>query len=216
MNVEILLIITAVLGTIAFSVSGALIAIENKLDLFGVIMLGCITACGGGLIRDVMIGKELAIFSTPWYLLISACTGLIVFIFMYFLKKSSWENSKIYKVFYNITDSIGLGTFVVTGANVALAYNINSMLPVCFYGVLTACGGGLIRDIMVMKIPAIFRKHIYAVASIIGAIIFYVMYYFNILYVVNVLTTVTLVVIIRYLAFYFEWSLPKVTLNENE
>lgn len=216
MNVEILLIITAVLGTIAFSVSGALIAIENKLDLFGVIMLGCITACGGGLIRDVMIGKELAIFSTPWYLLISACTGLIVFIFMYFLKKSSWENSKIYKVFYNITDSIGLGTFVVTGANVALAYNINSILPVCFYGVLTACGGGLIRDIMVMKIPAIFRKHIYAVASIIGAVIFYVMYYFNILYVVNVLTTVTLVVIIRYLAFYFEWSLPKVTLNENE
>lgn len=216
MNVEILLIITAVLGTIAFSVSGALIAIENKLDLFGVIMLGCITACGGGLIRDVMIGKELAIFKTPWYLLISAITNAIVFIIMYFLKKTSWENSKIYKVFFNITDSIGLGTFVVTGANVALSSGIDSMLPVCFYGVLTACGGGLIRDLMVMKIPAIFRKHIYAVASIIGAVIFYTMNYFEILYVVNVLTTVVLVVIIRYLAFYFEWSLPKVTLTENQ
>lgn len=216
MNVEILLIITAVLGTIAFSVSGALIAIENKLDLFGVIILGCITACGGGLIRDVMIGRELAIFKTPWYLLISAITGAIVFIIMYFLKKTSWENSKLYKVFFNITDSIGLGTFVVTGANVALSCEINSMLAVCFYGVLTACGGGLIRDLMVMKIPAIFRKHIYAVASIIGAVIFYAMYYFEILYVVNVLTTVVLVVIIRYLAFYFEWSLPKVTLTENQ
>lgn len=216
MDVEILLIVTAVLGTIAFSVSGALIAIENKLDLFGVIMLGCITACGGGLIRDVMIGKELAIFKTPGYLLTSAITGVVVFIFMYFIKKTSWENSKIYKVFFNITDSIGLGTFVVTGANVALASEIDSMLPVCFYGVLTACGGGLIRDLMVMKIPAIFRKHIYAVAAIIGAIIFYVMNYFSILYIVNVLTTVCLVVVIRYLAFYFEWSLPKVTLKENE
>lgn len=216
MPVEVLLIITAVLGTIAFSVSGALIAIENKLDLFGVIILGCITACGGGLIRDVMVGKKLAIFETPWYLLISAVVSLIVFIVMYFLKNSSWEKSKVYKVFYNITDSIGLGSFVVTGANVALGVGINSMLPVCFYGVLTACGGGLIRDIMVMKIPAIFRKHIYAVAAIIGSIIFYIMNYFEIMHLVNVLITVILVVIIRYLAFYFEWSLPKVSLNENE
>lgn len=214
MSIEAVLLITGIIGTIAFSVSGALIAIENKLDLFGVLILGCITACGGGVIRDVMMHKDIAMFAEPWYCIISLGTGLLVFCMMCILKNLKWENTKVYKTFFNITDSIGLGTFVVVGANVAVGQGITHAFPVIFYAVLTAVGGGLIRDLMVMKIPAIFRKHIYAVAAIIGAGYFFVIDYFGCPYMVSALTTVILIVIIRYFAFRFEWSLPKVALKD--
>ena len=134
---------------------------------------------------------------------------------MYFLQNLKWENSKIYKIFFNITDSIGLGTFVVLGANVAVSNGVQSFVAITFYAVLTAVGGGLIRDLSVMKIPVIFRKHIYAVASIIGAVYFYLITLADCPYTIAVITTVLIVVIIRYLAFRFEWSLPRVYLKDN-
>ena len=80
MDVELLILIAGIIGTIAFAVSGALIAIENKLDLFGVLILGCVTACGGGLIRDVMLKREITLFNSPWYPLIACSVSLLVFI----------------------------------------------------------------------------------------------------------------------------------------
>lgn len=215
MSIETLLIITTIIGTVAFSVSGALVAIENKLDLFGVIILGTVTACGGGVLRDVMMHQNILMFEDPWYFYLSLLTGLLVFIAMYFLQNLKWENSKIYKIFFNITDSIGLGTFVVLGANVAVSNGVQSFVAITFYAVLTAVGGGLIRDLSVMKIPVIFRKHIYAVASIIGAVYFYLITLADCPYTIAVITTVLIVVIIRYLAFRFEWSLPRVYLKDN-
>lgn len=215
MSIETLLMITTIIGTVAFSVSGALVAIENKLDLFGVIILGTVTACGGGVLRDVMMHQNILMFEDPWYFYLSLLTGLLVFIAMYFLQNLKWENSKIYKIFFNITDSIGLGTFVVLGANVAVSNGVQSFVAITFYAVLTAVGGGLIRDLSVMKIPVIFRKHIYAVASIIGAVYFYLITIADCPYTIAVITTVLIVVIIRYLAFRFEWSLPRVYLKDN-
>ncbi len=215
MSIETLLIITTIIGTVAFSVSGALVAIENKLDLFGVIILGTVTACGGGVLRDVMMHQNILMFEDPWYFYLSLLTGLLVFIAMYFLQNLKWENSRIYKIFFNITDSIGLGTFVVLGANVAVSNGVQSFVAITFYAVLTAVGGGLIRDLSVMKIPVIFRKHIYAVASIIGAVYFYLITLADCPYTIAVITTVLIVVIIRYLAFRFEWSLPRVYLKDN-
>ncbi len=215
MSIETLLMITTIIGTVAFSVSGALVAIENKLDLFGVIILGTVTACGGGVLRDVMMHQNILMFEDPWYFYLSLLTGLLVFIAMYFLQNLKWENSKIYKIFFNITDSIGLGTFVVLGANVAVSNGVQSFVAITFYAVLTAVGGGLIRDLSVMKIPVIFRKHIYAVASIIGAVYFYLITLADCPYTIAVITTVLIVVIIRYLAFRFEWSLPRVYLKDN-
>ena len=215
MSIETLLMITTIIGTVAFSVSGALVAIENKLDLFGVIILGTVTAGGGGVLRDVMMHQNILMFEDPWSFYLSLLTGLLVFIAMYFLQNLKWENSKIYKIFFNITDSIGLGTFVVLGANVAVSNGVQSFVAITFYAVLTAVGGGLIRDLSVMKIPVIFRKHIYAVASIIGAVYFYLITIADCPYTIAVITTVLIVVIIRYLAFRFEWSLPRVYLKDN-
>lgn len=213
MEIELLILIAGIIGTVAFSISGALIAIENEMDVFGVIILSVITACCGGLLRDTIIGEKINIFENPWYCLIAVITGVVVFIIMYFLKNLKWENSKVYKTTFNIIDSIGLGAFVVTGAGNALNSSMNSAFAVIFFAVLTAVGGGIIRDIIVNKIPAIFRKHVYAVAAIIGAVVFYSLMYFNIDYTINVIVTIGLVIIIRYLAFRFEWSLPKVHLK---
>ena len=213
MEIELLILIAGIIGTVAFSISGALIAIENEMDVFGVIILSVITACCGGLLRDTIIGGKINIFENPWYCLIAVITGVVVFTTMYFLKNLKWENSKVYKTTFNIIDSIGLGAFVVTGAGNALNSSMNSAFAVIFFAVLTAVGGGIIRDIIVNKIPAVFRKHVYAVAAIIGAVVFYSLKYFNIDYTINVIVTIGLVVIIRYLAFRFEWSLPKVHLK---
>ncbi|MBQ3253116.1 MAG: trimeric intracellular cation channel family protein [Acholeplasmatales bacterium] len=214
MDIETIKLIFGIIGTIAFSISGSLIAIENKLDLFGVIILGVVTACGGGLFRDIMIGKDIVMFKEFWYPIIAMSTSIIVFCIMCLIRDLKWENSTAYKVIYNIIDSLGLGTFVIVGASAAIMANITSIFPVVFYAVLTACGGGMLRDILVCKIPAIFRKHIYAVAAIIGALLYYFLLEINTPIIVNTILTVILVVVIRYLAFIFKWGLPKVHLKE--
>lgn len=213
MSLEIVMIIAGVIGTIAFAVSGALIAIENKLDLFGVIILGCVTACGGGLFRDMILNTKISMFEEPWYCGIALGVSLVVFVILYFFKSLSFEDNKGYQIFYNVTDSIGLGAFVVTGAMSSINAGVTNVFPVVFFAVLTACGGGLLRDMMVMKIPAIFRKHIYAVAAIIGGLYFYLLNYFNVSYAITSSTTILLVVVIRYLAFHFKLSLPKVSID---
>ena len=214
MDSELIILIFGIIGTIAFSISGALIAIENKLDLLGVIILGVVTACGGGLFRDVILNREIVMFSQALFPFIAFIVAVLVFVIMCLIKNLGWENSKIYKTIYNIIDSLGLGAFVITGVLVSIKSEVTSLFPIVFFAVLTACGGGILRDIFVAKIPAIFRKHIYAVAAIIGALFYYGLFSINAPVLLNTILTVLLVVVIRFLAYKFEWSLPKVKLND--
>ncbi len=214
MDSELIILIFGIIGTIAFSISGALIAIENKLDLLGVIILGVVTACGGGLFRDVILNREIVMFSQALFPFIAFIVAVLVFVIMCLIKNLNWENSVIYKTIYNIIDSLGLGAFVITGVLVSIKSDVTSLFPIVFFAVLTACGGGILRDIFVAKIPAIFRKHIYAVAAIIGALFYYGLSCINVPVLINTILTVLLVVVIRFLAFKFEWSLPKVKLND--
>ncbi len=214
-SIEIIILILGIIGTIAFSISGALTAIEKHLDLFGVCILGIITACGGGVLRDTMLHKDIAMFIEWWFPLISLTTSLLVFLFMFKLKNFEWENSKIYQTTYNLVDSLGLGAFIVVGANSAMNVGVNNCFPIIFYAVLTAVGGGLLRDIFVCKIPDIFRKHIYAVASIIVAIYHYILIKVGCIYAINVTTAVILIVAIRYLAYHYRLSLPKIKLKDD-
>ncbi len=215
-SIEIIILIFGIIGTVAFSVSGSLTAIEKHLDLFGVLILAVVTACGGGLLRDTILHTEIAMFREWWFPLISFATSLLVFLIMYKLKNLKWENYKYYKITYNLVDSIGLGAFVVVGANAAMNAGVNNWFPVTFFSVLTAVGGGLLRDIMVAKIPDIFRKHIYAVASIIIAVYHYLLIQFNCIYWINVTSTVIIIIVIRFLAYHYELSLPKIKLLEEE
>lgn len=215
MDIEIMLRVIEYIGTIAFAISGALIAIENKMDILGVVILGSTTAVGGGLFRDIIIGRAMpSMFANPSYVIVAAATTLIVFLVMYFLKNTKVVESKIYKIGFNITDSLGLGVFVVVGATQTMEAGVTNHFMIIFCSVLTAVGGGMLRDIMAAHIPSIFRKHIYCVAAIIGAVLYYCIILNSHMYPLASILAVVVVVLIRYLAFHFQLNLPKVKINE--
>lgn len=168
----IILNVFEMIGTIAFAVSGALIGIKERLDLFGVVFLAITTAVGGGIFRDLLIGNTPPVtFVQPIYCFVSATTAVITCVFY----------KKIIKL-HNIiliTDAIGLGAFTALGANTALSHNIDGGFIIITTGLMTAVGGGILRDVFVKHIPFVFKKDIYAVASIIGGICFCLTYKFS-------------------------------------
>jgi len=183
MDIDLLLTILEYVGTIAFAISGALLAIENKMDILGVMILGCTTAVGGGLFRDILIGRPMPLmFENPTYVIVACLTTLVVFITMSILHNFKMVESKSYKIAYTLIDSLGLGVFVVVGVKLTRDFGITNPFLIIFSSVLTAVGGGLLRDIMSARIPAIFRKHIYCVAAIVGSLLFYSITYYTNLY----------------------------------
>ena len=135
---------------------------------------------------------------------------------MYFLKNIKVVESEVYQGIFTIVDSLGLGVFIVVGATAVLETGTDNHFLIIFCAVLTAVGGGMLRDIMAAKIPAIFRKHIYCVAAIIGALLYYLIILNSNLYEFAIVLTIIVVMIIRYLAYYYKLNLPKVKLLSNE
>ena len=218
MDINLFLTVIGIIGTVAYGISGALVGIENKLDAFGVVVLGVITATGGGFLRDLILGayvgeNNFVIFSEWWYPLIGFGVSVIVFSIMWFIRELDWEDSLIYRRTYLIVDAIGLGTFVIVGA--LRAQNLNATEPaiMIFFSVLTCVGGSMLRDILVCKIPVIFRKHIYAIAAIIGAVYFVFINMTGVNIWISSLTTIAIVVTIRVLAAHFKWNFPKIHLK---
>lgn len=210
-----IIFIAEILGIIAFAVSGALLAIEKKLDLFGVIFLGVTPAVGGGVIRDLLLGTTPPyMFSNPIYVFFAFLTSLCVFAIKYFYRENSDRTALITNHIVNIVDAIGLGTFVVVGTDTAIqaGYGDNGFLAVTV-GVITGVGGGILRDIFIGQIPYIFRKHVYAVTGIIGASLYYLMYWKKINSPFAMFVGIFSVLILRVMATYFEWNLPKVPTN---
>ncbi len=203
--------IVELIGTIAFSISGSVIAIRHNMDIFGVVVLGSTTAVGGGFLRDIVLQREdISIFYNPVFVIVATITSLIVFLVFYFIRKFKRIPKRVWDTFFNIVDAIGLGVFVVTGVNVTSLYTDNTFM-IMFCSVLTAVGGGIIRDIFANIIPGVFRKYIYASSAILGSILYYVLFMYNAN--VAVISTVMFVVILRYLSFKYEWSLPKIKLG---
>ena len=137
-----------IIGTVAFAMSGAIVAIEKKMDILGVVILGMTTAVGGGIIRDILIGVTPPVSLTnPVYIIVALIVSLIMFI-----KK---VHSKINpdSMLLNFIDAVGLGVFTVVGCNSALGYD-NILLQI-FLGVLTGVGGGVARDIFAARTPVI-------------------------------------------------------------
>ncbi|MGL4522144.1 MAG: trimeric intracellular cation channel family protein [Bacilli bacterium] len=159
------------LGIIAASISGALLGIQKRLDLFGVIFLGLVTATGGGMIRDMLIGNfPPASFASPSYFLVSALSGLFA---CYFYAESKWINQIIL-----VTDAIGLGVFTAVGSHVVVTEGYSEPFLIVAMGVTTGIFGGILRDILAREIPFVFQKEIYAIASIVGALVFIATYPF--------------------------------------
>lgn len=209
-----------IIGVVAFAISGAMTAIKKKMDLLGVCVLGIVTAVGGGVTRDVLLGNTPpAAFKNPRDVCIAAIVSCIVFGFM--LVKASEhikEQSSGYMLLYEnilmFSDAVGLGTFTVIGIDVAKnTVNEYNTFLLIFVGVITGVGGGVLRDVMSGMIPYIFKKHIYAVASAAGAGAYIIIDRY-----IGRSTAIVgcsvLVVIVRVLAAHFEWNLPKIKYGE--
>lgn len=217
-------IVLQIIGAISFAISGAVVAIEHKMDLLGVILLGTITAVGGGIIRDTIIGNyPIEMFKNPEYALIGALTSLIVFVLFYFYHKLEITNSSIYKWTLTIFDAIGLGVFVVVGCDVASKISYINQLPqpanilaITTSGVITAVGGGVIRDLLSMKMPNILTKYIYCLAVILEAFLYYLLLKSGLNQIVSAIISILFVILLRVIAHRFKLSLPKVNIESKE
>lgn len=201
-----------IIGTIAFASSGAMVAFRKKLDLFGIIVLGVITAVGGGMLRDLIIGNiPPNMFQNPVYVFTAFLTVLILF-FLFrrwpFLLGSRYIES--YEKVMNILDAIGLGAFTVTGIDTGIKSGYSEYyFLIIFLGVITGIGGGILRDIMVGETPFVLRKHVYACASISGACLHVLLLHF-ISSNYAMLLGALLIIMIRILASHYRWNLPGV------
>lgn len=200
-----------IMGTIAFAISGSMVAIRKRVDLFGVLLLGMTTAVGGGIVRDVLLGNTPPrIFSSMTILLIAFTSSLIVFLVAYFAHEKYQRNHLQVDRINNVFDAFGLGLFTVTGMKVAEECGIEHVVILIFFGAVTGIGGGLIRDLMVNEIPFVLKKHIYAVASIAGGLSYFMLKECAVKDTVAVGISILIVVVLRILATVFRWNLPRV------
>ena len=209
---EILMLIMELLGTVAFAVSGTLVAARCGLDLFGVLTVGTITAVGGGIMRDVIIGQiPQTIFTNPEILILALITGLVGVIIAFINSKRITDLQQKIDSLNIFFDAVGLAAFSVTGVEVTCAagHTNNVVLPIVL-GVITGVGGGVLRDVLVNEKPYILIKHIYAVASLLGSVVYYVIGIRFEHQLIGTIASVLLTITIRMLAAKFRWNLPKV------
>lgn len=209
---DLLFHITEIIGTVAFAISGAMVAVKKRMDLFGVLFLGGVTALGGGTVRDVLLGHfPPNMFYSFEFLLIAALSALLIFILAYRYHEKYMANETSLNQINNILDAIGLAAFVVTGTQAAITagYPDNPFLCV-FLGTTTGVGGGVLRDMMCQETPGILRKHVYAVAAIIGGLIYYGLYRLGAGTTIATLCSMAVTITIRLLATHYRWSLPKI------
>ena len=203
-------------GTVAFAVSGSLVAIDANLDLFGVIFVACITAVGGGILRDMLLGIHPPFIFVNYHLcMVAIFVAAIVFVIAYFKRKKFQKFRMKIESINNIFDAFGLAAFTVTGAGVAFSQGngVNGFIVVAV-GMITGVGGGIFRDIITNTTPYVFKKHIYAIASILGAVLYYICRCANLAEGWTAALPVCLVVAIRLLATKYRWGLPKIHIEE--
>ncbi len=202
---ENFIFVLEILGTIAFAISGAVVAMKKEMDLFGVMILGFTTAVGGGIIRDIILGLHPpTAFVNYVYAAVAIITSLIAFLVALIkpLKNSHLD------ILLLLMDALGLGVFTVVGVQTAYVTNPEfSGFLLVFLGVLTGVGGGVLRDIMAGTVPYIFVKHFYATASLLGALLTVLLLKIDESFALA--TGVVIILLLRICAAKFCWKLPK-------
>lgn len=194
--------IADIIGIICFSLSGFLIAVHYKLDILGVFISAFLTAFGGGMLRDVLANKIPYVFTTNLPLFLVIATVVISMIFKLH-KIDDLEG----KTTFLISDAIGLVSFSITGAIIAIDAGFN-FLSVLILAFITAVGGGTIRDILINRVPFILVSEFYATVSLIIASVVFVLEIFELRNFVSLLIVFTCGVLLRVLAYYKKWHLP--------
>ena len=193
------LLVIDILGTIAFAVSGAFMAMDKKLDPFGVLVIAFVTAIGGGTLRDILIGN----LPVSW---LQNSTTSIVILISAILTMLLGKYLKHFSTTLFLFDALGLGLFTIIGIKLGLAQGFS--IGICMaLGTITACFGGVVRDVLLNNIPLLFRKEIYALACIMGGGLFFILKFLNLnIELVNIISIVSIFTI-RLLAVQFKLSL---------
>jgi uncharacterized membrane protein YeiH len=190
------------LGTAAFAASGAWAGVRRDMDLFGVVLLGLVTANGGGTVRDLLLGAPPFILKNETYLYLSLIISLLVFIFH---RKMDFLQHPL-----QYFDAVGLGTFVVIGTGKAIDYHIGFFGSVMM-GVLTATAGGMIRDILSNRMPLVLQREVYASACLAGGALLYLFHLTAFSRDWALVVSAVAVTGVRLLAIRNRWALPRAT-----
>lgn len=205
-SIQTLIYALDLFGTMAFAVTGAFKAIEHKADIVGIIILATMTGVAGGTMRDIIIGRfPPNSISDPWYVVITICTAIVIF-FMYPRLQKHWN------LFLKF-DALGLGVFTIIGA--IFAYHVFGLnfLAIALAGMLTAVGGGILRDLFVNEIPIVFVKELYASASFVGVLVFYLLLFIGMELYMTAIIGMVITTVLRLIAMKYNWNLPRVRDN---
>lgn len=207
---DVFFFILQIIGVIGFSVSGAMVAIRRENDIVGVILLSLTTAFGGGILRDLCISSDPPRFFTMYTeIAVSVGSALAVFFLARLFKTQYLAHEKALLAVDNIFDAIGIAAFSVIGTELSVKAGYAEPLIAITMGTLSCIGGGMIRDVLVRDIPFVLKKRIYAVATLSGAALYYLLYRLGAAEYLSLSLGAALVFILRMLATVFEWDLPK-------
>ena len=197
------------IGTIAFAVSGALVGVARKMDIFGMAVLALATAIGGGIVRDVLLGyfPPNSLRNVLYVTVVLAVTVIVFLIYNSRYRKHAMGPRS--RASYLLADALGLASFTVTGASAGFKLYPELPIFIVLLGTITAVGGGIIRDMLAQRIPSVLKEDVYALPSIIGGIVYYLMVTSS-WDSMAVYGAFTVVLVIRLLAIKYNWSLPKV------
>ncbi|MFD0797066.1 trimeric intracellular cation channel family protein [Maribacter chungangensis] len=191
-----------ILGTIAFAISGVLVAMEKKLDLFGVLIIAFVTAIGGGTLRDFLIGNTpVGWMTTPVYLITITATVIATILFV---KQLRYFRKSLF-----LFDTIGIGLYTMVGVEKGLIAGLSPVMCIIL-GTITASFGGVIRDILCNEIPVLFRREVYATICILGGVIYFVLIQFPLDPTYAYVTAIVSIILMRLLAVRFKISLPNI------
>ncbi|MBW8244630.1 trimeric intracellular cation channel family protein [Muricauda oceani] len=191
-----------ILGTIAFAISGVLVAMEKRLDLFGVFIIAFVTAIGGGTLRDLLIGNTPVGWMHDLTYVVTIFVSVVFAII--FVNKLKYLRKSLF-----LFDTIGIGLYTMVGVEKGLEAELLPVICI-FLGTMTACFGGVIRDILCNEIPVIFRKEIYATACILGALSYFLIIQFPVKDEYAYIAAIFVVILLRLLAVRFKISLPSI------
>ena len=209
------------ISILAFGISGAMVGIKKGMDLFGVIMLAMTTSVGGGIIRDFVLGfHPPKSFDRPAYALTAATVALFTFIIeAHYYKKTAGkegvQGTKFTEEALFWLDTVGLAIFTVVGVAVGYESGSQNVFVICFAGVATGVGGGLLRDVMSQNRPYIFVKHIYACACIAGSIVCIALWDFTGRIPAMIVGSVV-IILLRFFARKYLWNMPRIIVCTEE
>ena len=206
--------ILELIGIVSFAISGAVVGVAKRADIFGVIFLAIVTALGGGVIRDMMLGYlPPRMFTSYEYIALAVISAVAVFLDAYIKREKAIKRWKKMDQIVNVFDAAGLAAFTVSGMDMAIE-SCGMGMPVLLValGMTTGTGGGMLRDVLTNEMPMVLRKRVYAVASMAGAIVYYALLRLNVVKMLSAVIAMVLIFALRILATKYKWNLPRAEL----